>query len=143
MIIWRNVSFILGVRVTKFILMITYNFRILLKWDGYLWSEPEGPCSIFQACWWCSRCNPNRHNQRMRLCNCLPGFERDISGGCTKISSKCASSNTSFVKLIVTMVRSNTQVFIEVSEIHASQIAEKNVLAKPTLMVVIRWMPRR
>ncbi|KAL8088120.1 hypothetical protein AgCh_038043 [Apium graveolens] len=102
-----------------------------LSWDNVnmtwsvSWSEPKGPCSVFKACGSSAKCNPHPHNHTMALCTCLPGYEPtneenwkpgDNSQGCKKISSECTPSNTSFVQLNVTMVRSNTQSFQAVEE---------------------------
>ncbi|KAL8088117.1 hypothetical protein AgCh_038040 [Apium graveolens] len=36
-----------------------------------LWSEPKGPCSVYDACGSFGSCKPDTHN----LCTCLPGFK--------------------------------------------------------------------
>lgn len=107
-------------------LLMGYDGNIqYLRWDitSMTWSvvgaEPQGPCSIYNACGSSSKCKPTESGKQS--CTCLPGYETandkdqkssEFSAGCRKISSNCKRDNTTtFDVLLVTKVRSNTPHF--------------------------------
>lgn len=100
---------------TRMLLNSSGRIEYYFKWDSVenswlkIWSEPQTPCSVYNACGKFGNCK----DENGLTCECLPGFEpavpeswnlRDYSDGCSRKSILC-TKETNYKFLLFKVIK--------------------------------------